>query len=87
MKTEASPCYPFDSPGMYEIHVLGRIDERWSDFLGGMMICVSEPRDEEDEYVTVLTGRLPDQAALNGVLNTLYDRHHTLRYLAVQDAE
>ena len=62
----------FDQPGVYRITVTGHLDVAWSEILHGMAIVNgSEP---EAAYTTV-TGRLPDQAALMGVLNALYDRH------------
>jgi len=60
-----------DTPSTYRIRIQGAIDAEWSDLLSDMRISTSE--DESD--VTVLTGTLPDQAALFGVLNTLYDMH------------
>ena len=41
----------------------------------------SEP---EAKYTTV-TGRLPDQAALMGVLNALYDRHIAVLSVEISD--
>lgn len=58
------------TPGTYTIRVQGRLDNSWSDQLSGMRITISGA----GRYaVTMLTGRLTDQAALFGVLNTLYD--------------
>jgi hypothetical protein len=56
--------------GMYTIRVQGPLDATWSEQLGGMRIMVS---GTGRHAVTVLFGRLGDQAALMGVLNTLYD--------------
>jgi len=61
----------FDGPGAYEIRVQGRIPASWSDRLEGMSITLAEPDGEPPE--TILAGELLDQAALTGVLNTLYD--------------
>lgn len=55
---------------VYQISAEGILDSSWSDSVGGMDIVV---RPEEGSHVTVLTGELPDQAALSGVLNLLYD--------------
>lgn len=55
---------------VYQICAKGALDSSWSDSVGGMDIIV---RQEEGNHVTVLTGELPDQAALSGVLNLLYD--------------
>ncbi len=51
------------------------LDESWSDSVGGMDIVILQ---DDDEIITSLTGKLPDQAALSGVLNLLYDLGLTL---------
>ncbi|MGE5417922.1 MAG: hypothetical protein ACM3UZ_14385 [Acidobacteriota bacterium] len=47
------------------IHIKGSIDPNWSDWLSGMQIT---PLPDKE---TRLTGDLPDQAALYGVLSRL----------------
>jgi hypothetical protein len=64
---------PFDRPATYRISVQGRIDPNWSDLLAGMKIRLA--KDEAHPLVTILDGELTDQAALIGVLNTLYEMH------------
>jgi hypothetical protein len=56
--------------------VLGRIDPTWSDQIGGMQIYPIIV--DEDPPVTTIEGVLIDQAALAGVLNTLYELHLTV---------
>jgi hypothetical protein len=63
----------FDSPATYRIGVQGRIPARWCDRLEGMTITERSP--EAEPPVTTLLGELADQAALAGVLNTLYELH------------
>ena len=58
-------------PATYRVIVRGGLDPLWSKRLGGMSI--SERRSEEGGTDTILVGRLLDQAALSGVLNTLYE--------------
>jgi hypothetical protein len=65
---------PFDSPALYQIVVQGRIDATWSDRLEGMKICLAAGT-LDSPVTTSLEGDLSDQAALAGVLNTLYDLH------------
>ncbi len=60
-------------PATYRIRVQGQLDAGWSDRLGGMRI--SESQDADGQVETILVGRLADQAALVGVLNTLYELH------------
>ncbi len=78
MKLCRGERYPFDCAGIYEIHVLGIVGPHMSDYLAGMYPAQVRSSVAPDVAVTVLTGWLPDQAALNGVLNTLYDRRYTL---------
>ncbi|MFZ2362202.1 MAG: hypothetical protein WA040_22875 [Anaerolineae bacterium] len=60
-----------DSPAAYELRLQGRLDQRWSEYLGGVEIRVESAPDEAP--VTVVIGRFQDQAALAGALNLLYD--------------
>jgi hypothetical protein len=64
---------PFDQPAAYQIRVQGRLDPDWSDRLAGMTIRLTA--EEASPPVTTLQGDLSDQAALAGVLNTLYELH------------
>ena len=64
---------PYDCPATYSINVQGRIDPGWSDRLEGMTI--SDATIETGIPITNLEGELSDQAALAGVLNTLYELH------------
>ena len=64
---------PFDRPAPYQISVQGRIDRNWVGLLAGMTIRIT--REEACPPVTTLEGELSDQAALLGVLNSLYELH------------
>ena len=57
-------------PQVYVITAQGELEPAWSDRLGGMTITVHHRLDGP---VTILTGELVDQAALQGVLTLLYD--------------
>ena len=63
----------YDYPATYQITVQGRIDPTWSDRLEGMAISV--PTGATCPAITILVGELSDQAALAGVLNSLYELH------------
>ena len=76
LKSESRKNYSFDRPGNYRIRLQGFLDESWSDRLGSMRITTSSLKDQEP--VTVLFGKMRDQAELAGVLNTLYELHLTL---------
>jgi hypothetical protein len=58
-----------DRPTTYQIKVPGELDERWSDWAGGMTITVESEGDGPP--ATTLTGTV-DQAALQGLLRRLY---------------
>ena len=58
-------------PATYRISILGTLDKNWSDYCGGMTIeHLSDPKGYAK---SILTGRLADQSALIGVLNSLHD--------------
>ena len=59
------------TPARYRIRVKGYLHPSWSDRLGGMSITTTGEADETP--VSTLVGRLLDQAALMGVLDTLYN--------------
>ncbi len=58
-------------PAIYRISIFGKLDKNWSDYFGGMTIEYES--DLHHHARTILTGQLVDQAALIGVLNSLYD--------------
>ena len=57
-------------PAVYRLRLQALIPLDWSVRLMGMNITTSNDADNDQ---STLVGRLPDQAALSGVLNTLYD--------------
>ncbi len=73
----------FDNPANFQIIVQGRIDPSWSDRLEGMRI--SQKKTDQGHVVTTFEGELSDQAALAGVLNTLYELHLTLLTVSCLD--
>lgn len=60
-----------DTAASYAIRIQGFLDESWSDRMSGVAIRLQSQTNEAP--VTELTGDFQDQAALAGVLNTLYD--------------
>ena len=57
-------------PAVYRVRVQGNVPLDWATCLMGMNITVSN----DDE--STLVGRLPDQAALSGLLSALYERQY-----------
>jgi len=61
-----------------EIRVKGRINQQWSEWFGGLTISHSD----SDE--TILTGLVPDEAALYGIISRLRDLGLKLTSLEVR---
>ena len=72
MKAQRWPQLTLGEPASYRIVVAGCLDEEWSGRLSDMHIETSR---EDKNPVTTLTGQVRDQAALMGVLNSLYQLH------------
>lgn len=72
--------YEFSSPGYYRIEVQGELLRNWSERIGAMQVL--PPSALENKAVTVLQGRVSDQAELSGILNTLHELH--LPLLSIQ---
>jgi hypothetical protein len=73
MSSSSGPEFDFDGPAAYQITVRGAIALGWSGRLEGMTI--NHLTLDDGTLFSVLTGQLTDQAALSGVLNTLYELH------------
>ena len=56
-------------PVIYQIKLLGRVGGNWSDWFDNMAIDAEDNAD--GAAVTTLTGELPDQAALFGLLRKI----------------
>ena len=74
-----------DSSTLYHIMVLGRLEEKWADWLNGQVESI-EPADEPNNR-TLITVLVPDQAALRGILNKLWDLNITLISVGLQGEE
>ncbi len=60
-------------PEYYEIKIRGHLDPYWSDWFAGLKLTYSLEGDE-----TLLSGPLPDQGALHGLLERIRDLNMTL---------
>ncbi len=67
---ERQPKFQREGPAEYQIQVLGRLTERWSNWFEGMDISAES---QNDLPVTTMTGIIVDQAALFGLLNRIRD--------------
>jgi hypothetical protein len=59
-------------PEYYEIKIKGHLEPRWSDWFGGLKVTNLEGGE------TLLSGPLPDQPALHGLLERIRDLNLTL---------
>ncbi len=59
----------------YEIIVQNKVDRSILPYLNGLSLSYDV---SEDKSISILTGKLPDQAALNGVLDVLIDHRYLI---------
>ena len=59
-------------PEYYEIKIKEHLDPRWLDWFAGLKLTYLE------EDTSLLSGQLPDQAALHGLLECIRDLNLTL---------
>lgn len=70
--------YRFEFPLVYSIRVIGHLEKSWSNRLSGLTILSYKATLTDGIEMTKLTGELMDQAALLGVLNTIYNLRLTI---------
>ena len=59
-----------DQSSVYQIRVAGRLSESWQDYFEEMEIAYTT--SDEGKEITIFTGKLADQAALQGAIQKLY---------------
>jgi len=72
-------------PATYRIRVQGFLEKRWAERLGG--INISARSREGQAPVTVLVGRMRDQAELLGAVNSLYELHLPILSVEILSSE
>jgi hypothetical protein len=77
--------YLFDRPGLYQIRVVGELDERWLAHLEGLEISTNPWRSYH--LVTQITGWLADQTTLSGLLDLLNDLGRVILSVERQEQE
>jgi hypothetical protein len=65
-----------EKPAEYRIVVEGKLDGRWSEWLGDM--AVAWATGSGGTRVTTLTGTVTDQSALRGILSRIWDLNLTV---------
>jgi hypothetical protein len=74
IKQKGPAILTMHGPAVYRIHIQGKLDTKLSDRIGGMQITEVRGTKKKGPE-TILVGRLVDQAALTGILNSLYELH------------
>ena len=62
-----NPKWDPGQPIVYQIRLRGHLSDQWKNWFGGLTITLEEDGD------TLLTGPVPDQAALFGLLKKVRD--------------
>lgn len=69
---------------IYHIKIKGYLKENWAKWLNGMVISI---KNQNREKITTITVSIPDQAALRGIMNKLWDLNLTLISVSLQDVK
>ncbi len=56
----------YDQPRRYQIQIKGNLDDKWADWFDGFAIA-------NQNGCSTLTGTVPDQAALHGLISKIRD--------------
>ena len=65
-----------NKPTIYQIRIQGHLKDKWAQWLNGRVVKFENKMDGVDD--TQLQVCVPDQAALRGILNKLWDLNLTL---------
>jgi hypothetical protein len=82
---EANQAINMSSPAIYRVRVGGKLDADLARRLDG--VNLSEESASPEMPISILVGRMIDQAALSGLLNSLYELHLPLLSVECLDVE
>ena len=68
---------------IYKIVIEGHLKQKWAEWLNGMVFKIENLTNPN---VTAITVRIPDQAALRGILNKLWDLNLTVISMILLDS-
>jgi len=58
----------YQNEPFYKIRLSGNLDQNWSGWFNGLTVTFND-----NSQISTLSGKIPDQAILRGVLNKLWD--------------
>ena len=80
IERKMNPAAKPESRPAYQIKVQGKLNQGWSDWLGG--VTFSHESENQGSPITTLIVPLADQSTLRGTLNKLWDLNLTLLSVA-----
>lgn len=65
-----------NTKNIYQIKIKGHLQEKWADWFNGMILEMTN--STQDSCHTIILMNVPDQAALRGALNKIWDLNLSL---------
>jgi hypothetical protein len=65
-----------NTKSMYQIKIKGHLQEKWAEWFNGMIFDMMTSNHESNH--TTMLMKVPDQAALRGILNKIWDLNLSL---------
>ena len=82
---ESKPIKEIEGSSQYKIVIEGELNESWSKWLGD--VNLENFNQQHGSSQTTIYGSIPDQAALRGLLNKIWDLNLTLISVNIQEFE
>ena len=83
LSVEPKPIMEIDGSSQYRIVIEGELNESWSKWLGD--VNLENFNQQHGSSQTTIYGSIPDQAALRGLLNKIWDLNLTLISVNIQE--